>query len=394
VTSVDLFEDPESPEEAEEEAERKTSYLELFFDLVFVFAITQVTTLIIEDTSAAGFARAALVLFLVWWAWGGYAWMTNAIDVESFGVRLGFLAATAGSFLMALSVPHAFDDQGEWFAGPFLFVRVLHIALYVWGLRTDRAHQAAIKRLAPWFLVAPAFVLAGALVDDPARTWLWVVAVAIDATGALRVSEAGFRISPSHFAERYALFIIIALGESIVAMGVGAADLERDLTFAFAAIVAFVGAAIIWWAYFDIPARAADRILHALPPEKRAPHARDVFSFFHYPMVLGIIFFAVAAKKTLEHPGDPLSEAGRTALGFGIAVYLVGFVLARLRAIRRVAWERGVGAGAVIAAALILADLDALALLAVVIGILALALVVEALRLREVRARIGAAVAR
>jgi low temperature requirement protein LtrA len=291
-------------------------------------------------------------------------------------------------------VPHAFDDRAEWFAGPFLFVRALHIVLYVWGLRTDPAHQAAVKGLAPWFLVAPAFVLAGALVDDPLRTWLWLAAVAIDATGALRGAEAGFRVSPSHFAERYALFIIIALGESIVAMGVGAAHLERDFSFAVAATVAFVGAAVIWWAYFDFPARAADRVLHALPPEKRAPHARDVFSFFHYPMVLGIILFAVAAKKTLEHPGDPLSEAGRSALGFGIGVYLLGFVLARLRAVRLVAWERGIGAGAVIAAALALSDLDALVLLGVVIGILALALLVEAVRLRELRIRVGAVPAR
>jgi low temperature requirement protein LtrA len=382
-----------APAEAVEpvEPERRTSYLELFFDLVFVFAITQVTTLLLEDSSAGGFARAALVLFLVWWAWGGYAWMTNAIDIDSLGVRVAFLAGTAGSFFVALAVPHAFDREGAWFAVPFVFVRVLHVALYTWGLRTDPAHQAAIKQLAPWFLVAPAFVLAGGLVDDPGRTGLWAASIAIDVAGALSVGRAGFRVSPAHFAERYGLFVIIALGESIVAIGAGAAGLERDFTFAVAVAVAFGGAAALWWAYFDVPARAAERALHAAPPAQRGPLARDVFSIFHYPIVLGIIFFAVAAKKTLADPAAPLSAAGRWALGLGVALYLTGFVLGRYRSLRRVAWERGAGAAAAFVAVLLLDGLAAVALLAVVVGVLTLAVALESARLRDVRARLPAA---
>jgi low temperature requirement protein LtrA len=383
----DLLVRPDSAEETE----RRTSYVELFFDLVFVFAITQVTTLLVNDTSVGGFVRAALVLFLVYWAWGGYAWLTNAIDIESIGVRFAYLVGMGASFFMALAVPRAFDDQGAWFVVPFFLVRVLHIVLYAWGLRGDRAHQRAVFRLAPWFLLAPAVVLVGGLVDDPARAWIWAAAIAIDVVGALSVGRAGFRISASHFAERYALFVIIALGESIVAVGVAAGSLERDLTFAITVAVAFAGVAALWWAYFDWPVRAMDRRLHVTPPERRGAVARDIFSFFHYPIVLGIIFFAVAAKKTLEHPSDPLSTAGRAALGIGIAAYLLGFVLARYRALRRIAWERLAGATAVLAAVLVLDDVDALALFAVVVAVVAVTTALEARRLQEVRAELRAA---
>ena len=369
-----------------EESERRTSYVELFFDLVFVYAITQVATLLAGDTSTGGFVRSAVVLFLLYWAWGGYAWMTNAIDVDSVGVRIAYLVAMAGSFAMALAVPHAYDTQGIWFVLPLFFVRAMHVGLYMWGLRTDPAHQAAVRKLAPWFLLAPAVAVVGGLVDDPARTWIWLVAIAIDVAGALNVADAGFRVSPSHFAERYALFVIIALGESIVAIGAGATELPRDATFALAVAVAFAGVAALWWAYFEFPARAMDRTLHRTPPEQRGPMARDVFSFFHFPIVLGIIFIAVASKKTLEHPAEPLSEAGRWALGLGVALYLLGFALGRFRAIRRIAWERLLGGAAALVCALALDDVDAVAVLAVVVVILVAVTALEALRLREVRA--------
>jgi low temperature requirement protein LtrA len=338
----------------------------------------------------AGFLRAALVFGLIWWAWGGYAWMTNAIDIESTGVRLLFLLATAASFFMALAVPHAYGSQGAWFVVPYVVVRMLQLALYIWGLRADHDHQAAIIKLAPWFFVAPLVALAGGLVDDPLRSWLWAVSLAIDVGGALAVGTAGFRISPAHFAERYALFVIIALGESIVAIGVAVEELDRDLTFAVAVAIAFAGAATLWWSYFDYAALAAERGLHRAPPHLRGPFARDVFSIFHYPIVLGITFFAVAANKTLAHPSEPLSAAGRAALGLGVALYLLGFVLARYRSIRRVAWERLLGAVGALVAVVVLRDLHALWLLALVVAVLAAATAVESARLQEIRARLRA----
>ncbi|HSC91294.1 MAG TPA: low temperature requirement protein A [Gaiellaceae bacterium] len=386
MTSIEQLARPAS----EAEGERRTSYLELFFDLVFVFAITQVTAVLVEDTSAAGFGRAALLLGLVWWAWGGYAWMTNAIDVESILVRSAMIAAAAGAFFMALAVPQAYGEDGIWFATAYLGIRVLHVALYVWGLRGDRAHQRAVLKLAPWFLVAPVVAFAGGLAEGDLRVLLWAVSLAIDVLGALNVAGAGFRVSPSHFAERYALFMIIALGESVVAVGAGAAELPRDATFVAAVAIAFGGVAAMWWAYFDFTALAAERALRFASEERRGPLARDVFSIFHFPTVLGIIFYAVAAKKTIAHPHDPLSQGGRVALGLGIALYLLGPVLGRFRITGHVSWDRLVGGAAAVAVALALDGVDALWVLAVVIGVLVLTSLHELRRLGEARRRIRA----
>jgi len=373
-------------EETPEEEERRTSYLELFFDLVFVFAITQVTSLILEDTSASGFARSALVLGLVWWAWSAYAWMTNAIDIESAVTRLILLAAMAAAFFMALAVPDAYQDEGVWFSVAYFTVRILGTALYVWGVRSDPAQLRAMLRLAPWFMAAALVALSGGFAEGDARVYLWLASLAIDVAGTLTVARAGFRVSPSHFAERYALIVIIALGESIVSIGIGTASLERDWAFAAAVAIAFAGVAVLWWTYFDFTATAAERALRRAAPETRGPLARDVFTFFHYPIVFGIILYAVAAKKTLADPSEPLSEAGRWALGLGLAFFLCGFVLARYRAIRRIAWERLAAAALALLAAVALDGADALVTLSVAIAVVAVAVGIEATRLRDLRA--------
>ena len=373
-----------------EEEERKTSYLELFFDLVFVFAFTQVTALILEDTSPQGFARSALVLAMVWWSWSAYAWMTNAVDIENAVTRLIIFAAMASGFFMALAVPDAYQDEAAWFAVAYFVVRVLNTALFAWGVRDDPGNLRATLRLAPWFLGAAVVALAGGFVDPDYRAWVWLASLAIDVVGTLTVARLEWRVSPSHFAERFALIVIIALGESIVAIGIGTSGLERDTTYALSVVVAFAGVAALWWEYFDFTAVAAERALRRAPPEKRGPLARDVFTFFHYPVVLGIILYAVAAKKTLEHPLDPLPEAGRWALGLGTAVFLVGFALMRFRVVRRVAWERLAAAAAALVVAVLLDGTDAMVTLAVVIGILVVSIVVETLRLREFRVEVKA----
>ena len=367
------------------EAEKRTGFIELFFDLVFVFAFTQVAALLVEDASAGGFGRAALVFALIWWAWSAYAWLTNAIDVENLGTRLFVFAAMLATFFMALAVPDAFTDEGAWFAVGYFVVRVLQIALYLWGVRNDPVQRLAVARLAPWFLVAPSVALAGGFVDDPARTTLWTASLAIDVVGTLIAARSGFRVSPSHFAERYALIVIIALGESIVAIGLAAVELERDGVFALAVGVSFAGAAAAWWAYFDISQLAAERRLRDAPEEVRGPLARDVYTFFHYPLVLGIIFLAVAAKKTVGAPTEPLSDGGRAALALGLTLFLLGFVLSRYRVIRRIAWERIGAAAAVVAIVLLLDDADALLLLALAVVALVTALAIERFRLSGLR---------
>jgi low temperature requirement protein LtrA len=375
-------------EETTVEEERKTSYLELFFDLVFVFAFTQVTALILEDTSVEGFLRAALVLAMVWWAWSAYAWMTNAIDIENVVTRLIIFAAMAAGFFMALAVPDAFQDEASWFAVAYFVVRVFNPTLYLWRARGDAELARGMIRLAPWFLVAATVALAGGFVDPDYRAWFWLASLTIDVVGTLRGARVGWRVSPSHFAERYALIVIIALGESIVAIGIGTSDLERDTTYALSVVVAFAGVAALWWAYFDFTAIAAERALHRASPQARGPLARDVFTYFHYPIVLGIILYAVAAEKTLEHPLDPLSEAGRWALGLGIALFLASFALMRFRVIRRVAWERLAAAAAALVVAVALDGTDAIVTLGVVIGVVVTSTAIETVRLRELRSEV------
>jgi low temperature requirement protein LtrA len=371
------------------EGERRTSYLELFFDLVFVFAITQVTSLMLAEPTAAGYAKSALVLAMVYWAWSGYAWATNAIDLGWPLLRLGYLAAMGASFGMAVAVPDAFGDQTLWFAVPYVVVRLLNLALYIGGLRNDRVQRRAILALAPWFALSPALALTGAFLGGRLLIAFWCAGLAIDVLGTLRAGEgAGFRVSPEHFAERYALFIIIALGESIVAIGSGLADHTRDAAFALSLAVAFVGVAAIWWAYFDFTAAVLARVLRNLPPERRGPLARDVFTLCHYPTVLGIIFFAVAAKKTVAHPGDPLTSAGRFALAAGIGFFLIGFALGRYRIIRHLSWERVGAAAATIVAVAALPDAPGLGLMAIVDGLLVAGLVAETIRMREFRAEV------
>ncbi len=373
-------------EETAAEAERKTSYLELFFDLVFVFAFTQVTALILEDTTPRGFARAALVLAMVWWAWSAYAWMTNAIDVENSVTRLIVFAAMVAGFFMALAVPDAFQDEAAWFAVAYFVVRILNSALYAWGVRDDPAVLRAVARLSPWFLVAAFVALAAGFVDPDYRSWVWLASLVIDVVGTLTVANLEWHVSPSHFAERFALIVIIALGESIVAIGIGTSELTRDTTYAVSVIVAFAGVAALWWAYFDFTAIAAERSLRRASAVARGPLARDVFTYFHYPIVLGIILYAVAAKKTLEHPLDPLSQAGRWALGLGVALFFAGFALMRFRVIRRVAWERLGAAALALVLAVSLDGPDAIVTLGVVIGVVVVSVAVEAARLHDVRA--------
>jgi low temperature requirement protein LtrA len=380
-----LIEEPTADEE-----ERKTSYIELFFDLVFVFAFTQVTALILEDTSIQGFLRAALVLAMVWWAWSAYAWMTDAIDVENVVTRLIVFAAMAAGFFMALAVPDAFQDEAAWFAVAYFVVRVLNSALYAWGVRGAPGQLAAVLRLSPWFFVAALVALVGGFVDPDYRAWVWLASLVIDVVGTLTVARAEWGVSASHFAERFALIVIIALGESIVAIGIGTSGLERDATYAVSVVVAFAGVAALWWAYFDFIAIAAERSLRRATAAARNTLARDVFTFFHYPIVLGIILYAVAAKKTLEHPLDPLSDAGRWALGLGIAIFLSGFALMRYRVIRRIAWERLAAGGVALVVAVALESADAIVTLGVVVALLVLSVAVETARLRAFRAEIRA----
>jgi low temperature requirement protein LtrA len=353
---------------------KRVSPLELFFDLVFVFAITQVTALMADDPTAGGLARGMLVLSAVWWAWAAYAWLTNEVDPDVPGVRIATFAAMVAMLIASLALPEAFGDEALLFAVAYLAIRVLHIALFVAGTEDVAVRQAA-RTLAPPATIVPAFLIAAAFLDSPAQELVWLAVVVADLfTGGVRGIE-GFRLSPGHFVERHGLIVIIALGESIVAIGVGAAGVDLGAGELVAAAFGVIVAAGLWWTYFDRVAPMAEASLEALPAgRERNVLARDSFSYLHLVMVAGIVLFALGAKKTLEHVGDELKAVPAVGLAGGVALYLAAQVAFEARNGRGLDGTRLLAAAAclvVIPVATALPALIALALVAAVcVGLL------------------------
>ncbi len=233
---------------------QRASTLELFFDLVFVVGITQVTGVLRSVDGPAGFGKGVLLLVMLWWTWTVYAWITNFTGTSGTPTRLALVAAAAASLVMASAVGGAFGDEGAWFAGSLFVVRMLGQAGYWVGTAGNAAVRRALRTYLPLAFVAPAFFLAGGLVADPTRTWLWVAGIVIDAASTVTAGAGEWDVAPAHFAERHGLIVLIAIGESIVAIGVGAAEGARSLEWLFALLVAFFGAAALWWSYFDAKA--------------------------------------------------------------------------------------------------------------------------------------------
>jgi low temperature requirement protein LtrA len=348
----------------EEEREQRVTVLELFFDLVFVFAFTQVATLLSDDPTWRGLARGMLVLAALWWAWSAYAWLTNTINPEEGGVRLAMFASMGAMLVAALAVPNAFGSDALAFGVAYLVVRVLHLALYELAARDDRELRVAVTRLVPSATIGPALILAAAALDGPAQGALWALALLIDYGGAILVGTAGWRVATSHFVERYGLVIILALGESIVSIGIGAAGLPLDGDLVAAALLGLAVAAALWWAYFDVFALLAGRRLSELVGQARAAVARDSFAYLHLPMVAGIVLFALGVKKTLGHVDDPLEIVPAVALCGGVAVYFLGDVAFRWRTLASLSRGRPVAAAACAALIPLGTEVSAIAALA------------------------------
>ena len=252
------------------DGEKRVAPLELFFDLVFVFALTQVTKLMSEDPTWTGLGEGLLVLALLWWAWGAYAWLTNYIAAEEDRERL-LMVAVMGAFLVAaLAVPHAYDEDALVFAAAYAVARWLHIFIFV-EANADVDAAAAIRRLARTALPAPALLVLGALLGGTAQAVLWILALLIDFAGPFVFGVRGFRVSAGHFAERFALIVIIALGESIVAIGTGLEG-ALELGTVTAALLGLVLAFALWWAYFDVVALVAERHFHEARRRAAPPH--------------------------------------------------------------------------------------------------------------------------
>jgi low temperature requirement protein LtrA len=368
------------------ETEQRATPLELFFDLVFVFAFTQVTSLLSTNPSWEGLGQGILVLAVVWWAWGGYAWMTNALHRDDWLARLGLFSAMGAMLIAALAVPQAFGDDAVIFALAYFAVRAIHILVYTYG--AEEGDSRAIVNLAPGLLAAPALLIVAGFLDGGAQAGLWIVALLIDYGTPYLRDVSGFRVSASHFAERFGLIVIIALGESIVAIGAG---LEGDALTGGVIVAALAGISLAiaqWWTYFDVVAIVAERKLTEADGVERARLARDSWGVMHGLLIAGIILSALGVKKTIGAVDEPLETVPAVALCGGVALYLLGHVAIRLRSVHSLNRQRAFAG--LIALALIpyATEVDSLAALITVAALMVALAAYEALHFRERRSHL------
>jgi low temperature requirement protein LtrA len=374
---------------ADEDVEERVSPLELFFDLVFVFAITQVTALMSEHPTWEGLAQGMLVLAAIWWAWVAYAWMTNVLDTDEGLVRLSVFAVMATMLVAALAVPNAFAGDGVLFGVCYLIVRVLHLVVYAQGSHGDHDLVAQIKRFAPTSVIGPTLIIiAGTFDDVGVREVLWLAALALDYGGAVLAGMSGWRVSPGHFAERHGLIIIIALGESIVSIGIGLSGVDLGAGEITAAVLGVAIAAALWWTYFDVVAVVAERMLRQAKGIAQVKLARDSYSYLHLPMVAGIVLVSLGIKKAIGHVDEPLKTVPAFALCAGPALYYLAHVAFRWRNRHTLALRRIVVAAILLAFIPVAHEADALFAIAAVAAIEAGLLLYEVIRFRDSRSRL------
>ena len=360
------------------EREQRVTPLELFFDLVFVYAFTQVTQLMTHDLTWVGVGHGLLVLAALWWAWTGYAWLTNILEPEEGMVRAGVFGAMIAMLVAAIAVPGAFGANAILFGTAFLLVRLLNLALDAVAGRHDPGLRRALVRFAPPAALAPLLILLAGFFDGPAQVALWILALAILYAGALIGRGAGWRVEPAHFAERHGLIVIIALGESIVSIGVGSRAESLTPGVVTAAVLGMVVLCALWWTYFDVIAVLSRQQLSEATGAARARLARGYYTYLHLPMISGIVLFALGLRITIDQVGEPLATVPAVALCGGLSIYFLTHVALRLRLvhfIRRSTSDKpgwigpgrlatGIGMLALIPAALSVRALVALALVA------------------------------
>ena len=318
------------------------TFVELFFDLVFVFAVTQITAYLRDNLTATGLVRAVLIFWLVWWAWTQFTWTLNAADTEHVGIRFGTLCATAMAFLMALTVPDVYGPAGWWFALSYIAVRLIGMGGQWWVSSGDVEWSSAVRTWVAFSFVGLAAVAVAAALPAPPRTAALAVAVALDVFSAWRAGSGEWRLFPSHFAERHGLFVIIALGESLIAAGVAASALPRDASLAAIAVPAVLATCALWWTYFGWAKDALEDAMHRLDSRARGWFGRDVYSLLHFPIIGGVIGHAVAIEKAVEHPNEHLEPAAALALAAGATLFVGCVGLALLRAHSRVPLFRAI----------------------------------------------------
>jgi low temperature requirement protein LtrA len=356
----------------------RVSPLELFFDLVFVLAITQCTALMVHHPTWDGLAQGLLVLGVLWWTWVAYSWLTSVVDPEDDAVRMTIFVAMAAVLVLALCVPRAFGSLGLTFAIAYGVVRYAQIALFTLASRDDPGLRHSVNGLAIGTAIGVGLLATASFFDGWVQGGIWALALALD-VGApyFAIDAGGWKLAPRHFAERHGLILIVALGESIVAIGI-AAELSLDAGIVAAAALGIGLVAALWWIYFDVVALVAERRLATAPTGREQNEmARDSYSYLHFPMIAGIVLVALGLEQTLAHVGDPLRTVPAFALLGGVAAYLLGHVAFRYRHIHTIN-RRRLGLAILLLALLPLAvAIPALATLAVVATLLWLLIAYE-----------------
>jgi low temperature requirement protein LtrA len=378
--------------------------IELFFDLVFVFSLTQVTALMAHSESVHGLIQGLLILSLLWWCWVAFAWLGNLVQAEEGLGRVAIFGSMAAMFVMALAVPEAFRDFEGGVQGPvvvafaYLAIRMTHLAIFWMTARTehDRALRTQLLKFAPVVVGSTALLLVASQLEGTPQTLMWVAVVIVDYVGTILGGASGWRLrSASHFAERHGLIVIVALGESIVAIGVGVAGLAISWPIIVGSVLGLTVASCIWWAYFDIVSIVAERVLKRLRGEERARLARDAYSYLHLPMVMGIVLVATGVEQVLEQvgaPGHNVSESLRllaiVALYGGAALFLFGQVAFKRRTWGQITLRRLLVAALICALIPVAAEIPALLALALLAAVLVVLIASEVVRYAEIREQI------
>ena len=334
------------------EEEFGVSPLELFFDLVFVFAITQVSHLLLEHLDWRGVLESAMVLMVVWWAWNYSTWAVNELDPNRMPVRFLLLIIMMASLLLAVAIPEAFGDKGLLFALSYVFIQIFRQGFLTFvAAERGTVERSRSAHILTWFFFAAPFWIAGALAEGDTRIVLWIIALAIDYAGPSaiyyvpwlkKLDPDAWDVGSSHFAERFQLFTIIALGETVVLTGATASGLDFTLPVALAFTAAFVSTACLWWLYFNYLATILERVLDEA--DNRTAIGRDLFTYGHIPIIAGIILCAVGDEIILAHPKDYLHTPELIAVTAGPTLYLLSFVPIRWKLTDGLPWRRITGA--------------------------------------------------
>jgi low temperature requirement protein LtrA len=307
---------------AEETGAVRVSTIELFFDLVFVFAITQLTSLLAHDPTLVGLVRVVLVFGTLWWMYGGYAWLTNAVPPRDLRLRLLILLGMAGFLVVALAIPTAFDRGGVAFGLGYLLVTLVHTGMFL--LSTQESVVRAMRRLGPVNALTATLLVVAGFTDGPPQWVLWPAAFLLLWTSPLYTAVEDFRIQASHFVERHGLIVLIALGESIIAVSIGVAEDELRPGSVITAALGLALAAALWWLYFDGEDERAERALAGAPGGRTQWLALYAFGYAFLPVLGGIVVFAAGVKNAVEHHGEPTAASTAWFLAGGAAAYVAG----------------------------------------------------------------------